>query len=179
MQSRKTLTGRYIRRSFPWIFSSVLTSFSPQIDHLIQAASQQDFLHQEIIDWAQISLVPQEMSGGLFTQKDAVIASAPHLSQLYWTQVHIINYRPGSIKIWSKKFWFFSSTKHIISELWKWIVSFEFFSFYSENNTIYSNASSTIFKFFLQMIHEVKVKYFFLPSNNSLITRRLLVTYYF
>lgn len=160
MHSRKTLTGRYIRRSFTWIFS-VLTSFFPQTDHLIQVASQQDFLHQEIIDWAQVSPVPQEISGGLLTlltQKEADTASAAHLSQLYWTQMPIINYRPGSIKIFGKK----NSTKYTIWKLRKTIVSFEVFSFYSENNPIYSNASSKItlnkaaLIFFLQMIHEVK-----------------------
>lgn len=50
--------------------------------------------------------MPQEISGGLLTlltQKEADTASAAHLSQLYRTQVPIINYRPGSIKIFGKK----------------------------------------------------------------------------
>lgn len=50
--------------------------------------------------------MPQEISGGLLTlltQKQADTASAAHLSQLYWTQVPIINYRAGSIKMFGKK----------------------------------------------------------------------------
>lgn len=67
---------------------SVSTPLAPQTDYLIQVASRQEFLHQEIIVWAQISPVPQEMPGGLLAQKEAVITSAAPESIILDTGAH-------------------------------------------------------------------------------------------
>lgn len=46
--------------------------------------------------------MPDEMPGGLLAQNKAITISAAHLSQ-YWTQVHIVNYRPESINLHQKR----------------------------------------------------------------------------